>query len=108
MTPAPTCKSVWLRPAGIAAAAVVLAVLALPGLHGPGSPVAFAQKMGGPITAPELDGGTAWLNTDKPVKLKDLRGKIVLLDFWTFCCINCIHIMPDLAKLEQKYPNELV
>jgi len=60
------------------------------------------------IKAPELDGGTAWLNTAGPLRLKDLRGKIVLLDFWTLCCINCIHIMPDLAKLEKKYPNELV
>jgi len=58
--------------------------------------------------APELDGGVAWLNTAGPVKLKDLRGKIVLLDFWTLCCINCIHIIPDLTKLEKKYPNELV
>jgi thiol-disulfide isomerase/thioredoxin len=58
--------------------------------------------------APELEGGVAWLNTAGPLKLKDLRGKIVLLDFWTFCCINCIHVMPDLAKLEKKYPNELV
>jgi thiol-disulfide isomerase/thioredoxin/sugar lactone lactonase YvrE len=58
--------------------------------------------------APELEGGVAWLNTAGPVHLKDLRGKIVLLDFWTLCCINCIHTLPDLAKLEKKYPNELV
>jgi thiol-disulfide isomerase/thioredoxin len=58
--------------------------------------------------APELEGGTAWFNTGKPIKLKDLRGKIVMLDFWTFCCINCMHIMPELAKLEAKYKNELV
>ena len=58
--------------------------------------------------APELDGGVAWLNTANPVSLKDVKGKIVLLDFWTLCCINCIHILPDLAKLEKKYPNELV
>jgi len=61
-----------------------------------------------PVAAPELDGGTAWLNTAGPLRMKDLRGKIVLLDFWTFCCINCIHVLPDLAKLEKKYPNELV
>ncbi len=60
------------------------------------------------IPAPELDGGVAWLNTASPIRLKDLRGKIVVLDFWTFCCINCIHTLPDLAKLEKKYPNELV
>jgi DNA-binding beta-propeller fold protein YncE len=58
--------------------------------------------------APELEGGVAWLNTGAPVKLKDLRGKFVLLDFWTLCCINCIHTLPDLAKLEKKYANELV
>ena len=58
--------------------------------------------------APELEGGVAWLNTDKPIKLADLKGKLVLLDFWTFCCINCIHTLPDLAKLEKKYEKELV
>ena len=58
--------------------------------------------------APDLDGGIAWLNSAGPIKIKDLRGKVVLLDFWTLCCINCIHVMPDLAKLEKKYPNELV
>src|SRR5438105_1387081 len=60
------------------------------------------------IRAPELDGGVAWLNTAGPLKLRDLRGKIVLLDFWTLCCINCMHMLPDLARLEKKYPNELV
>lgn len=60
------------------------------------------------IEAPELEGGVAWLNTSKPIKLKALKGKIVILDFWTLCCINCIHTLPDLAKLEKKYPNELV
>src|SRR5207253_480031 len=60
------------------------------------------------IRAPELDGGVAWLNTAGPLKLRDLRGKIVLVDFWTFCCINCIHTLPELAKLEKKYANQLV
>jgi len=60
------------------------------------------------IPAPELDGGVAWLNTAGPLRMKDLRGKVVILDFWTFCCINCIHTLPDLKKLEAKYPNELV
>ncbi len=58
--------------------------------------------------APEFVGGVAWFNTGKPIKLKDLRGKIVLLDFWTLCCINCIHTLPDIAKLEKKYENQLV
>ena len=58
--------------------------------------------------APELTGGAGWLNTDKPITLAALHGKVVLLDFWTYCCINCMHIIPDLKKLEHKYPNELV
>jgi DNA-binding beta-propeller fold protein YncE len=60
------------------------------------------------LKAPELTGGVAWLNTAGPIKLADLKGKIVLLDFWTFCCINCIHVLPDLARLEKKYEKELV
>jgi thiol-disulfide isomerase/thioredoxin len=60
------------------------------------------------VQAPELEGGVAWLNTAGPLKLADLKGKIVLLDFWTLCCINCIHVLPDLARLEKQYPNELV
>ncbi len=58
--------------------------------------------------APELTGGVAWLNTEKPLNLPDLKGRVVLLDFWTLCCINCIHVLPDLAKLEAKYPGVLV
>ncbi|CAN5567623.1 thioredoxin-like domain-containing protein [soil metagenome] len=58
--------------------------------------------------APELEGGVSWLNTAGPIRMRDLKGKIVILDFWTFCCINCIHMLPDLAKLEKQYPNQLV
>jgi YVTN family beta-propeller protein len=60
------------------------------------------------VRAPEITGGRGWLNTDKPLTLAALKGKVVLLDFWTYGCINCIHIIPDLKKLEAKYPNELV
>jgi thiol-disulfide isomerase/thioredoxin/DNA-binding beta-propeller fold protein YncE len=49
-----------------------------------------------------------WLNTDQPYTLKDFRGRFLLLDFWTYCCINCMHVLPELKKLEQAYPNELV
>ncbi|WP_417384868.1 thioredoxin-like domain-containing protein [Gimesia sp.] len=58
--------------------------------------------------APNIDGGVEWLNTSGEITLKDLRGKVVLIDFWTYCCINCMHVLPDLAYLEKKYPNELV
>jgi len=58
--------------------------------------------------APELEGGVEWLNTGGPISMQDLRGKIVLLDFWTFCCINCMHVLPDLKFLEKKYSQEIV
>jgi DNA-binding beta-propeller fold protein YncE len=60
------------------------------------------------VRAPEITGGRGWLNTDKPLSLAALKGKVVLLDFWTYGCINCIHIIPDLKMLEQKYANQLV
>jgi len=60
------------------------------------------------VHAPEISGGRGWLNTDKPLSIAALKGKIVLLDFWTYGCINCIHIIPDLKKLEAKYAKELV
>jgi len=100
----------WHLTLGTAAALALGAVLVLPS-GSPNSPAggtALAQNPIDPTPAPELDGGVAWLNTGKALKLKDLRGKIVLLDFWTLCCINCMHIMPDLAKLEEKYKNQLV
>lgn len=59
-------------------------------------------------TAPKFPEGMEWLNTERPLAIRQLRGKVVLLDFWTFCCINCMHVIPDLKKLEHKYPNEFV
>jgi thiol-disulfide isomerase/thioredoxin len=53
-----------------------------------------------PIRAPERSGAIAWLNVQAPLSLKAVRGKVVLLDFWTYGCINCIHILPDLKRLE--------
>jgi DNA-binding beta-propeller fold protein YncE len=74
------------------------------------TPTAHAAAVqGAKLTdAHDLVGGTDWLNTDKPISLADLKGRIVLLDFWTLCCINCIHTLPDLAKLEARYPGVLV
>ncbi len=66
--------------------------------------ISYAGKTG----APEFREGLEWLNAGRPLSLKDLRGKIVLLDFWTHCCINCIHALVDLKRLEAKYPSELV
>ena len=53
--------------------------------------------------------GRGWLNTGgKSLDLESLRGKIVLLDFWTFCCINCLHVLDELRPLEQQYSDVLV
>ena len=64
--------------------------------------------LSGKVNAPELSGGHGWLNVSRPLTLKELRGKVVALDFWTFCCINCMHGIPTLRRLERKYPEELV
>ena len=71
-----------------------------------GDDVSAREK--GRVRAPELEGGRGWLNTDKPLSLAGLRGKVVLLDFWTYGCVNCMHVIPDLKRLEEKYANELV
>lgn len=60
------------------------------------------------VRASEL-GGRAWLNTGgAELDLAALRGKVVLLDFWTFCCINCLHVLDELRPLEEKYKDVLV
>ena len=58
--------------------------------------------------APEFRDGLEWFNTGRPLSLGELRGKFVLLDFWTYCCINCMHILPELSKLEAAFPEDLV
>ena len=74
---------------------------------GPVEPVELTFE-GGPA-APEFPAGYDWFNVSRPLSMSgDLRGKIVLLDFWTQGCINCIHIIPDLHRLEEEYPDEVV
>lgn len=68
----------------------------------------MSEKSGSVVRAPEFPAGLEWLNVERPLSLQDLRGKLVLLDFWTFCCINCQHILPHLRKLEERFPRELV
>ena len=51
--------------------------------------------------------GLDWFNVSRPLKMSELKGKVILLDFWTFCCINCMHVIPELKRLEALYPNEL-
>ncbi|MFH1009970.1 MAG: thioredoxin-like domain-containing protein [bacterium] len=59
--------------------------------------------------APEFPKEFAWVNTDRPLYIREnLRGNVVVLDFWTYCCINCMHILPDLAYIEHKYAGQPV
>jgi DNA-binding beta-propeller fold protein YncE len=62
----------------------------------------------GPIAAPDLDGAVDWLNVSSPISMAQLRGKVVILDFWTYGCVNCMHVLKDLKTLEQRFPDELV
>ena len=60
------------------------------------------------VRASELE-GRGWLNTGgAQLDLEKLRGKIVILDFWTFCCINCLHVLDELRPLEAQSKDVLV
>src|SRR5258708_21553090 len=72
--------------------------------HGSGESV-----MEGEVRAPETDvPGVVWFNTPAPLSLGELRGRLVILDFWTFGCINCMHILPTLRRVEEAFPEEVV
>ena len=59
------------------------------------------------MTAPELN-GDRWLGTGgRWLSLADLRGRVVLLDFWTLCCVNCHHVLAELRPIEKKYSDVL-
>ncbi|SFL18254.1 NHL domain-containing thioredoxin family protein [Streptomyces pini] len=61
------------------------------------------------VRAPELIGKGGWLNTGgKELTLADLRGRITVLDFWTFCCVNCLHVVDELRELEERHGDTVV
>src|SRR3569623_934250 len=96
----------WLTGAGVLVCVALFLLLVLWQPTAP--PLVAAAAQDSSEGAPDFDGGTGWYNTARPIKIKDLKGKIVIIDFWTLCCINCIHTLPDLARLEKKYEKELV
>ena len=60
------------------------------------------------IHAPSFNGANLpWFNTATPLDLPDLRGRLVILDFWTYCCINCLQIIPTLKRMERLFPDSL-
>ncbi|WP_189130895.1 NHL domain-containing thioredoxin family protein [Wenjunlia tyrosinilytica] len=61
------------------------------------------------VRAPELLGKGGWINTGgRGLRLADFRGSVVILDFWTFCCINCLHVLDELRELEEKHRDTVV
>ncbi len=62
----------------------------------------------GRVRAPELIGRGGWINAKRDLSLNSLKGKVVLLDFWTFCCINCLHVLDELRSLEERFGDDLV
>jgi len=62
----------------------------------------------GRVRAPELRGSGGWINTDIALSLRELRGRVVVLDFWTFCCINCLRVIEELRDLEHRFGDRLV
>jgi len=61
------------------------------------------DKLSDKLEAPDFPKGKDWFNSPALSLKRELRGKIVILDFWTYCCINCIHVLPDLAWLEHRF-----
>ena len=91
-------KALWLAPLVFLTAGCAASVPAKPA-----APAAASLQDLGP--APELT-TTTWLNVDAPLRLADLRGKVVALEMWTFGCINCQHVMPALKDWHAKYKDQ--
>ena len=84
-------------------------VVALVAQNNGGAAVPDPQFAGDPqFPAPGFPTGLDWVNVEAPLTLGDLRGKVVVLDFWTYGCINCIHMIPTLRQLEEKYGDALM
>ena len=49
-----------------------------------------------------------WFNTNEPLNTNHLLGRTTVLDFFTYCCINCMHVLPDIEELEKNVRNVLV
>lgn len=57
---------------------------------------------------PQLPVGASWLNTDRPLRREDFAGCVTVLDFWTYCCVNCMHVLPVLARIEERFAGQPV
>ncbi|CAE6751115.1 thioredoxin family protein [Paraburkholderia nemoris] len=99
-----TTATVALFAATVAAGAAAIATLvASPTASAAAGPV--PNQLDNNAAAPEFTGIDKWLNSD-PLTLQQLRGKVVLVDFWTYTCINCIHVLPYVKTWNQKYKDQ--
>jgi len=95
-----------MRIAAVSAAALLAACASTPGRDA--APAEEERSWAGDTPAAEFPAGLEWLNTGAPLSLAELRGKVVVLDFWTYGCINCMHNFPWLKRLQADFPDELV
>ncbi|MEN8176770.1 MAG: thioredoxin-like domain-containing protein, partial [Pseudomonadota bacterium] len=85
-----------LRLSGVLLATTVCCMVGACAADNPGKPL-----------APDFPKDLPWLNVARPLSLDDLRGKVVVLDFWTYGCINCLHVAEDLKALEERFGDRL-
>ena len=67
----------------------------------------MTSKYAGKVRAPDFPPGAEWLNVPEPLTMADFAGRLLVLDFWTYCCINCMHMIPTLRRLEREFASEL-
>ncbi len=90
---------------------IILAVILITFLPGCSLNPADEEPVSPPVNlsnlgqAPELT-NEIWLNTEKPLRLENLQGNVVLLEMWTYGCINCQHVIPTLKSWHQEYQNQ--
>jgi thiol-disulfide isomerase/thioredoxin len=84
-------------------AALIASLVASPAAGAAASPV--SNPASNSNTAPEFTGIDTWINSS-PLTMQQLRGKVVLVDFWTYTCINCIHVIPYVKSWNQKYKDQ--
>src|SRR5437870_5334985 len=90
--------AIWI----FAVASTILPATAAPGGQGRGGSLAALFAPGPAVRAPEFPPGVTWLNSP-PLTLKQLRGKVVLVDFWEYTCVNCIRTFPYLQEWDRRY-----
>ncbi len=91
-----------------AAVLMVFSIVPAAAQDGGGGGNVSGQFVGNPdYPAPDFPTNVQWINVAQPLTFADLRGKVVVLDFWTYGCINCIHMIPVLKQLEANYGDAL-